>query len=137
MAQGPREGQGGQKGGEIMTTRDNSAEARAAIRTKSAALRAQILEFVREQGELGATDEECQHALGMAGNTQRPRRSELAAADMVRASGKRKTTSGRNAVVWIATTEEQREELAAPLYVHADGQTSFFPEDHPHVEHMH
>lgn len=49
----------------------------------------------------GATDEEMQTQLGMAANTQRPRRCELAAMGKIVDSGKtRLTKSRRQAVIW-------------------------------------
>ena len=47
------------------------------------------------------TDEEVQLALGMKGNSVRPRRKRLELRGLVRDSGaRRKTSSGRNAIVW-------------------------------------
>ena len=57
----------------------------------------------RMLGVLGATDEEIEQLTGLSGNTVRPRRNELAAADMiVKAGYTRRTRSGRRAEVWIA-----------------------------------
>ena len=48
-----------------------------------------------------ATDEECQDGIPMNPSTQRPRRVELVRMGLVRDTGeKRKTRSGRSAVVW-------------------------------------
>jgi hypothetical protein len=64
--------------------------------------------YLRGRGEDGATDEEMQDALGMGGSTQRPRRRELELAETVRNSGRtRRTKSGRNAVVWIASQTQK------------------------------
>jgi len=80
-----------------------SVEAAKRISGKSQALRARVFAYIQAQGELGATDEEVQTALGMGGSTQRPRRVDLETAGMVRNSGRtRRTTSGRQAVVWVA-----------------------------------
>ena len=80
-----------------------SVEAAKRISGKSHALRAQVLAFIEARGELGATDEEVQLALAMGGSTQRPRRVDLESAGLVRDSGRtRRTTSGRQAVVWVA-----------------------------------
>lgn len=80
-----------------------SVEAARRISGKSQALRARVFAYIQAQGELGATDEEVQTALGMGGSTQRPRRVDLETAGMVRDSGRtRRTTSGRQAVVWVA-----------------------------------
>lgn len=71
-------------------------------------LRAKVLAHLRKKGKKGATDEEMQDALGMNPSTQRPRRIELVDRGLAADSGqKRKTRSGRNAVVWIAAAREE------------------------------
>lgn len=80
-----------------------SREAAKAIEPRAATLRRLVLDYLRGQGEQGATDLEMQEALGMDGNTQRPRRVELLTAGLIRDSGcTRATRHGRQAVVWIA-----------------------------------
>lgn len=80
-----------------------SHEAAVAIRPAAETLRAKVLEYLRSRGETGATDEEIQDGLGMAQNTERPRRVELVEAGSVVDSGEtRKTRSGRKAVIWRA-----------------------------------
>lgn len=77
----------------------------AAERAEPAAAtqRRAVLDFLRGRGAEGATDEEIQVALGMVGNTQRPRRGELQKAGLIRDSGTtRPTRSGCKAVVWIS-----------------------------------
>ena len=65
-----------------------------------------VLDWIRVQGEHGATDEEIQLGLGMNPSTQRPRRVELVEGGWIEDSGKlRKTRSGRNAVVWSLKDE--------------------------------
>ena len=64
-------------------------------------LRQQVLDYIREQGVNGATDEEIQDALQMNPSTQRPRRVELMKMGRIAANGTRKTKSGRLASVWI------------------------------------
>lgn len=82
---------------------DTSREAAVAMKPTAENLRAEVLRFLTERGEHGATDEEVQLALDMAGNTQRPRRRELELMDQVVNSGKtRPTQTGRSAVVWAA-----------------------------------
>lgn len=71
------------------------------IDPKTGVLRLQVLGFI-SSCLLGATDEEIQIGLKMNPSTQRPRRVELVARGHVEDSGKkRKTSSGRKAVVWI------------------------------------
>ena len=48
----------------------------------------------------GLTDEEIQLHTGMNPSTQRPRRIELERRGFITQAGTRKTSSGRNAVVW-------------------------------------
>lgn len=70
--------------------------------TTGSSVRAKILRLLKAVGDYGATDEEIQVALDIPGDTQRPRRYELVKRGYVRDSGvKRKTSSGRRAVVWI------------------------------------
>jgi hypothetical protein len=75
--------------------------------------RAKVYRFIREQGARGATDEEMQIALEMNPSTQRPRRVELVDDLLVVHDGgkRRKTMSGREAVVWevVSQQQEQRE----------------------------
>lgn len=67
-------------------------------------LRRLVLDFLLAIGPDGATDEEMQSGIPMAPNTQRPRRIELVNQGLVKDSGqKRRTNSGRFAVVWIAS----------------------------------
>jgi hypothetical protein len=81
---------------------ETSKAAAGQIETTTGELRARVLAHLKACG--GATDEETQDALGMAQNTERPRRVELVRAGRVIDSGEtRKTKSGRSAVVWRAT----------------------------------
>ena len=87
---------------------ETSKAAADAIVGDSRTLRARVFGFLIERGVDGATDEEIQHALGMACQTETPRRRELVKMHLVRDSErKRKTSSGRRAKVWIAITTPQ------------------------------
>lgn len=80
-----------------------SVAAAEGIEPRAETLRRAVLEFLRQRGEQGATDEEIQDALAMPGNTARPRRRELQMAGLVVDSGNtRETRSGRQAVIWVA-----------------------------------
>jgi hypothetical protein len=68
-------------------------------------LQRQVMAFLRQRGDLGATDEEMQLGIPMAPSTQRPRRVELVGRGMVVEAGVRKTTSGRNACVWRCVSD--------------------------------
>lgn len=64
-------------------------------------LQAKVLNFLRDCGEFGATDEEMQLGIPMKGNTQRPRRIELFLDGLIVYSGTdRANLSGRKAAVW-------------------------------------
>lgn len=82
---------------------ETSKEAAEAIEPKVSALQGMVLKYIQSKGLLGATDQEVQTALGMTGNTQRPRRRELEIMRLiVDTKITRKSASGRNATVWIA-----------------------------------
>jgi hypothetical protein len=88
----------------MITTRDTSAAAKAAIRPSAATMRQRILQRIVAAGIDGCTDDELQHELDIQGSTERPRRQELQQAVLITQSGEvRKTASGRSAVVWVAT----------------------------------
>lgn len=71
------------------------------IEASAATLRGKVYRYLQARGKVGATDQEMQEALGMDPSTQRPRRVELVERSLVEDSGdKRKTRSGRAAVVW-------------------------------------
>lgn len=80
---------------------ETSRAAAQDIQPTASTLRAKVLEFIADRGELGATDEEVQLALDMNPSTQRPRRVELAERGLIEKRGQRPTRSGRQAVVWV------------------------------------
>jgi hypothetical protein len=80
---------------------DTSRAAAKAIQPCAQTLRWQVLGAIKRSLEYGCTDEEIQTQLGMAGSTERPRRTELVSAGLVVDSGlTRPTASGRQAIVW-------------------------------------
>ncbi|QDP54720.1 MAG: hypothetical protein GOVbin2833_9 [Prokaryotic dsDNA virus sp.] len=80
---------------------DTSVEAAHRMRGLSS-LRIRLFQWLDERGWEGATDEEMQEGTGIEPNTQRPRRKELQQEGKVFDSGeRRKTRSGRNAIVWV------------------------------------
>lgn len=80
---------------------ETSKLAAESMRDSASTLRAKVFAFITGQGEAGATDEQIQLALDMNPSTERPRRVELVRAGSVRDSGdRRKTASGRAAIVW-------------------------------------
>ncbi len=78
-----------------------SREAARSMEHDARTLRQQVLDYIRDQGIYGATDEEVQDALGMNPSTQRPMRVELMKMGRIAINGTRKTKSGRLASVWI------------------------------------
>ena len=84
------------------TAPETSQEAGRRIEGIAGALCQRVLAHIRECGAHGATDAECQTALGMLTQTQTPRRNTLAKFGAVVNSGcKRLTPSGRRAIVWV------------------------------------
>lgn len=84
---------------------DSDTSEAAAHQIKSSALtqRQRVHQYIKEQGDLGATDNEIQIALDMISNTEQPRRRELVLKGQIMDSGhRRKTKAGRMAVVWVA-----------------------------------
>lgn len=66
-----------------------------------------VFEFIKSQGDHGATDEEIQTALKMSGNSERPRRHRLLQQGKVRDSkNMRPTESGTPATVWVAVSPD-------------------------------
>ena len=82
---------------------DTSASAGDAARDGARTLRKQIWEWVRAQGDHGATTEEVQLALGLRQSSASARRVELTHAGALRDTGRRRmTTGGREAAVYVA-----------------------------------
>lgn len=86
----------------------NESETSKAAAERAAAnaetLRGQVLRHLKQCGVRGATDSELQEALNLHVSTQVPRRRELVLAGKVMESGfHRKTHTGNNAIVWIAS----------------------------------
>lgn len=90
-----------------MKVQTTTLAARDHIATKRHTLRQQVLEYITSLYEFGATDDEMQRHLNMPGSTQRPRRQELQEMGLVKDSGRRrKTLSGRDAIVWVVRENE-------------------------------
>lgn len=81
------------------TSRDAAADAVPFVQKQ----RARVLAHLFACGEHGATAQEIESALGMSGNSVRPRLVELREHGCAEFRGDtRKTTSGRAALVWRA-----------------------------------
>lgn len=82
---------------------DTSVAAAVAIAPKVPELRARVLAELLQRGRRGATDHELCAALGLIKDTVAPRRTELRDDGLVVDSGRRRRTpSGRSAIVWVA-----------------------------------
>ena len=83
---------------------ETSEEAAKSIDAGS--IRSRVRSLIEDMGCLGATDEELEKKLDMRHQTVSARRRELVLMGKAKDSGvKRRTTSGRKAVVWIACDE--------------------------------
>ena len=83
---------------------ETSEEAAKSIDAGS--IRDRVRALIEDMGCLGATDEELEKKLGMRHQTISARRRELVLMGKAKDSGvKRRTTSGRKAVVWVACDE--------------------------------
>ena len=68
-------------------------------------IESRILDFLRDRGTHGSTAEEAASALALRMQTASARISELGKSSRIMASGRtRATSSGRQAIVWIAPT---------------------------------
>ena len=85
----------------------HSATSRAAakaIEPVAGTQRALIFRLIHCWNYTGVTDSEIGRELALPGDSVRPRRGELLKAGLIVDSGRtRKTASGREAVVWVAT----------------------------------
>ena len=88
---------------ELSFTEQTRAAAHEAIKPVAPTIKARMLALYQERGYDGLTDAECSEMLGIQYSTVNPRRGELVKAQQVFATERtRKTTSGRQAVVWCA-----------------------------------
>ena len=74
----------------------------------------QVFQFIEQAGEHGATDQEIESTLGIAGNSVRPRRRKLVELGRVKESGNlRLTLSHSPASVWIVTPPKERQSVTS------------------------
>jgi predicted ArsR family transcriptional regulator len=78
---------------------ETSRDAAVSMRGKTARIRDLVLDAIKERP---STDEELVARLQISQNTVRPRRVELVQRGLVVEGGRRKTQSGRTAIVWTA-----------------------------------
>lgn len=96
----------GQRSGGLVR-RDAPATSRAAAaKVDGAGKRAIVLDAIKASAD-GLTDEQIVSVTGLAPNTARPRRKELADGGLIEAIGTRLTVSGCRAQVWRATTPKE------------------------------
>jgi hypothetical protein len=75
--------------------------------------RMHVFAFIKGQGAVGATDDEVRVGLDISPNSAIPRRLELQLRGYIRPTGfERKTRAEKDATVWCAVPEWQREETA-------------------------
>jgi hypothetical protein len=85
---------------------DTSRAAAASMIPKFKGLMLHLMKFFKARAGAGMTDEEGQFMAQINGNSYRPARVKLQEYGMIRDSGmRRKTRSGKEAVVWVATQE--------------------------------
>ena len=101
------------------TPHNNTPTSRFAAKlakTFAATQQERVFQFIEQAGERGATDQEIETSLGIAGNSVRPRRRKLVELGRVKDSGNlRLTSSSSPAVAWIsAPPNEKPASKAAP-----------------------
>lgn len=86
---------------------DTSQDAAESLVLRAPTLRDRVHRVIKSRGDFGATDYEIEQHLGMRHQTASARRRELVLRGKAKDSGlRRKTGSGRNAVVWVACDED-------------------------------
>lgn len=94
------------------TPHNNTPTSRIAAnlaKTFAASQQEQVFQAIEQAGANGLTDQEIETALGIAGNSVRPRRRKLVELGRVKESGNlRLTSSNSPAVVWISTQPNEK-----------------------------
>ena len=82
---------------------ETSVAAAESMREPAKGKRGRVLLEIRVAGDTGATDDELEQTTGWRHQTVSARRRELVLLHYIKDSGRqRKTSSGRNAIVWVA-----------------------------------
>ena len=90
---------------DVIETAAQSASADVMVQPRKLSLKHQVLDFICNQGQFGATDEEISACLEMNPSTARPRRIELQREGKIYAAPfTRATKSGSQATVWRFTS---------------------------------
>lgn len=114
-----------------MTIPPTSRFAAASIIGVAANLRDQVHAFLIGRGLQGATAQEVEQALGLSGNTVRPRLVELRKSKRIITLGElRPTSAGRQAVVWLTTAVVRSARVPAPGS-HQEGRSGLKPSSDP------
>jgi len=88
--------------------RTTSLATQEKARPKFGSNRAKVFQYIFDQQERGATDQEIQTALNMPGDTLRPTRLSLLKDDLIYDSGKtRQNQNGNDCIVWVVSEIEQ------------------------------
>ena len=88
--------------------RATSIAAMVKAEPKRDSYRGRVYQYLVDQQEKGATDQEMQEALKMAGDTLRPTRGSLLKNGLIYDSGKtRQNENGNACIVWVVYTIEQ------------------------------
>lgn len=110
------------------TPHNNTPTSRIAAKlakTFAASQQEQVFSFIEQAGERGATDQEIETALGIAGNSVRPRRRKLVELGRVKESGNlRLTNSNSPAVVWVVAPPNECPPIASKANWPTDGKTN-------------
>src|SRR5690349_9049778 len=86
-----------------------SKAAAGSMKTHAGQQRKLVRQFFVDRGSLGATQQEVELALGIAGNSVRPRCKELEQSGEIKNSGStRPTLSRRNAAVWVINVPDSQ-----------------------------
>jgi len=84
--------------------RQTSIAAKIKAEPRMGSNRAKVNQFIIDQMENGATDQEIQAALRMSGDTLRPTRLSLLKDGLIYESGKlRKNANGNECIVWVSS----------------------------------
>ncbi len=90
-----------------MSHQQTSREALESLKEAAPNLRELVADYIRNQGRHGATDFEIERALDLRHQTASSRRRALVQRGEVTDSGeRRKTDSGRNAIVWVSVQHD-------------------------------
>jgi hypothetical protein len=84
--------------------RSTSIAAKIKTEPRMGSNRARVNQYIIDQMEVGATDQEIQAALRMSGDTLRPTRLSLLKDGLIYESGKlRKNANGNECIVWMSS----------------------------------